>query len=188
MSRIRKRSSIRGFTFVEVFIVLSVFSLLSLAVYATFASGMRMWNRVNETTLSQRKALLFFERFAQEARQILNYPKIGLTAKNSEVSFPALIRDEIIKVDYLLQQDKLIRRQETLAGVLDEKETSLKSRIVLDDIEELVFNFAYQEEGKEDYSWKESWEKKDGIPLIIKVRIKSKDSQPMEKSVVIPLG
>lgn len=119
---------------------------------------------------------------------MLNYPKIGVSAKSSEISFPALIHDEIIRVDYLLENDKLIRRQETLAGALDEKEADPKSRVILGDIDELVFNFGYKEEGKEDYSWKENWEKKDGTPLIIKVRIKHKDSQPLERSVIIPIS
>jgi len=177
----------KGFTFVELFIVLALFSLLSLAVYATFVSGMRMWKRINEVTLNQRRALLGMEKFAQEMRQILNYPKIGLTGKSSEISFPALLHDEIIKVTYLVEDGVLVRKEEGLADVLDEKEANPKIKTVVYDLEDLKFYFAYQEPEKEDYSWKEAWEKEEGLPLIVKLQIKTKDGQEAQKSIVIPL-
>lgn len=183
----RKPHPKRAFTFIELFVVIAIFALLSLAVYATFASGMRMYKRINEITLQQRKVLLGLERFSQETRQVLDFIEIGFTGKSQEISFPVLVNDEINKVTYILEEDVLIRKQENFRNILEEKE-QVKSKALIPDIGDLKFKFAYKEADKEKFSWKDTWnQEEDGMPTIIKLELKPKDNEPVIKSVIIPL-
>lgn len=153
-----------------------LFSLLSLAVYTTFASGLRMWQRIQDTSLTQRKALLGLERFSLEMRQALDFSKIGFTGKSNEVSFPVLWDEQILKITYSLGQEALLRKHETFKDILEEKEQSATKGLI-SDVEDLKFSFAYQEEGKLEYSWKDTWDKEDGLPVIVKMELKTKDAQ-----------
>lgn len=174
----------KGFTFVELFVVVLLFSLLSLAVYTTFASGLKMWQRIQDTSLLQRRALLGLERFSMDARQTLDFSKIGFTGKSNETSFPILWDEQILKITYSLGQKALLRKQETFKDILEEKEKALIKGLI-SDVEDLKFSFAYQEEGKLEYSWKDTWDKEDGLPIIVKMELKTKDAQFI-KAITIP--
>jgi len=187
-----------AFTFVELLVVVSLFSILSLTVYATFASGMRMWSRIQDTSLIQRKVSLGLEKFSLELRQALDFSKIGFTGKSNEISFPFLadsvIQDgpsngvvtvkEILRITYFLEQKTLFRKLDTFKDILEEKEQA-KIKTLLSDIEDLKFSFAYREEGKDQYSWKDTWDKEEGIPVIVKMELKIKDAQITE-AITIP--
>lgn len=170
--------------------VVGLFSILSLGIFATFASGMRLWSRIQEATYSKRKALLFLERVSLELRQALVLRRIGFSGKAQEVSFPILSSEgEIIKVTYSFIEDSLFRTQEGLQGILEEsgEDESLKIKNMFSDIEELNFSFAYKEEGKEKYSWKNTWSSEEGIPKFVKIELKTKDGE-FFKTVKIPVS
>lgn len=176
----------RAFTFVELFIVVALFSLLSLAVYATFVSGMRLWHRVNEITLSQRKVLLGLERISQNLRQALNFPKLGFSGKANEVSFPIIENNEIILAAYLFEDNLLVRNTQRYKDILEENE-EVKSKTIIPDLEGAKFSFGYKEADKKDYTWKELWKKEDGIPLIVRIELKTKDNNFFNRLIIIPL-
>jgi prepilin-type N-terminal cleavage/methylation domain-containing protein len=175
-----------AFTFIELLVVVTLYSILSLAVYATFASGMRLWRRIQDTSLLQRKASLGLEKFSQEARQALDFSKIGFTGKSNEISFPFLSGEEILKITYFFDQNALLRKQESFKDILEKKEQAT-IKTLLSGLEDLKFSFAYQEVGKTEYSWKDVWDKdkEKGIPAIVKMELKTKDAN-FTKTVIIP--
>ena len=174
----------RAFTFVELFLVVILFSLLSLAIYTTFVSGIKMWQRIQDTSLLERKVLLGLERFSTEARQTLDFSKIGFTGKSNEVSFPFLSDEEISRITYFLEQKTLLRKQESFKDILEGKEQA-KAKSFIPQVEDLKFIFAYQKEGDLEYSWKDNWDQKDGSPLMVKVELKTQDAQFI-KTITIP--
>lgn len=177
----------KGLTFVELFVVVALFSLLSLAAYAVFASGLRMYKRVNEITLQKRKAILGLERFSQEMRQVLNFTEIGLTGKSREITFAVLVNDEINKVTYIFEEGALIRKQENFKDILEEKE-QVKSKAVIPDVGDLKLNFAYKEAGKEKFSWKDTWnQQEEGMPLAVKLELKTKDNETFVRTAGIQI-
>jgi prepilin-type N-terminal cleavage/methylation domain-containing protein len=175
----------RGFTFVELLIVVAIFSLLSLAVYTTFSSGIRLWRRIQDTNILQRRVFLGLERISQDLRQALDFSKIGFSGKINEVSFPFLsAENEILRVTYFLEEKTLYRKQESFKDIIEEKENP-KIKSMVSDIDDLKFSFAYQEEDKKEYTWKDTWDKEEGIPKIIKMELKAKDAN-FTKTVTIP--
>lgn len=180
----KKRSA---FTFVELLIVVTIFSILSLAVYATFTSGMRLWKRIDDLSLIQRKALLRLEKISQDLRQALDFPKIGISGKSNELSFPLLSYDnQLIKVSYFLEDDSLWRGQQTYQDILEEKEPPA-ARSLLSGVEELKFSFIFKEEDKTDYSVKDTWAKEEGAPAAIKIELTIKE-ETFTKTINIPIA
>jgi len=177
---------LRGYTFVELFVVVILSSLLSLAVYTTFVSGLKMWQRIQNISLPQRKILLELEKFSQEIRHILNFTKIGLTGKINEITLPVLSDQEILKVSYLWEEKTFFRKQESFKDILEEKE-QVKKKKLISGIEDLKFSFAYPEGEKKEYFWKDTWDKEDGLPVIIKMELKTKDASFL-KAITIPVS
>lgn len=175
----------KGFTFVELLIVVSIFSLLSLAVFATFSSGMRMWQLMQARSLVERRVLLGLERFSAEIRQTLDFSKIGFEGKISKIIFPLLsAENEILRVSYVLEQDTLYRKQERYKDILEDNK-QIKTRDLFSDIESLKFSFAYKVEDKDEYNWINTWDKEAGFPAIVKIELKTKDVD-FTKMVVMP--
>jgi len=180
-----KHAAQESFTFVELLIVVAIFSLLSLAVYTTFSSGIRIWRRIQDTSILQRRVFLGLERISQDLRQALDFSKIGFSGKINEVGFPFLsAENEILRVSYFLEEKTLYRKQESFKDIIEEKENP-KIKSMLSGIDDLKFSFAYQEEGKKEYIWKDTWDKEEGIPKIIKMELKAKDAN-FTKTVTIP--
>lgn len=177
-----------AFTFVEMLVVVTIFSILSVAVYATFASGMRMWGRVQDAALSQRKAALRLEKMSSDLRQILYFPQIGFAGKSNEVSFPSLsANNELVKVTYFFEQNNLLRKQELYKDILEEKKEEVKAKSLLTEVEDLKFEFAYKEIDKEEYSWKDEWNKEDGLPIMVKIELKTQNTD-LAKTITIPIS
>jgi prepilin-type N-terminal cleavage/methylation domain-containing protein len=178
----------RSFTFLELIIVVTIFSILSLAVYGTFNSGLRLWQRIQDKSLLQRKVLLGMERISKDLHQALNFSKIGFSAKTTEIVFAVLDGDEILKVTYFLEAQDLYYREENFRDVIAEKKNNAKLKRLLSGIENLKFSFAYEEAGKEQYSWKDTWEKTEGSPpLVIKIELKVKDVN-FVKTIPLPIS
>jgi len=178
----------RSFTFIELLVVITLFSILSLAVYTTFSSGIRIWRRIQDTSILQRRVFLGLERISQDLRQALDFSKIGFSGKINEVGFPFLsAENEILRVSYFLEAETVYRKQENFKDIIEEKDNP-KIRSMLSGIDDLKFSFAYQEDGKKEYTWKDTWGKEEdmpGIPKAIKMELKTKDAN-FTKTVTIP--
>lgn len=176
----------RAFTFVELFVVIAISSLLSIAVYASFASGMKMWGRVNEITLSQRKTLLGLERFQQDIRQVLNFPYIGFSGKNNEITIPRLENDEVAVVTYLFEEGTLLRKVQSYKDILAKNE-QVTTRTIIPDLQDLKLSYGFIESGKKDYTWKDEWLKEEGIPPVVRLELKTKDNNLFNRLILIPI-
>lgn len=181
------KKSRSAFTFVETLVVVTIFSVVSLAVYATFASGMRMWKRVDDLSLIQRRALLRLEKVSQDLRQALDFSGIGFSGKSSELSFPILSSDDqIIKVTYFLEEDSFWRRQQTYQDIQLEKEPPA-AKLLFSAVAGLKFSFIFKEQDKTDYSQKNTWVKEEGTPIAIKIELKVKEDI-FTKTINIPIA
>jgi len=182
-----------AFTFVELLIVVTIFSLLSLALYATFASGMRVWGRVQDATFSRKRVILRMEKISQDLRQALNFPKVGFSAEDHRITFPVLSsNDEILKVTYYFEDGALFQKHERfkepkLQEDEEEEGVEVKPRKLLSGVKELKFEFAYQGISIDKYEWRDAWNKSYGLPIAVKMEIKAKDAD-LTKTVVIPVS
>lgn len=163
-----------GFTFIEVLLVVTIFSILSLAIYSTFVSGLKLWDRIQGQALTQRKVLLSMEKLSSDLRQSPDFSKIGFQGSSNSITFPILSGKDIYRVTYALEEKTILRKLVSYKDIVEKKE-EVQTKKFLPDTEDLKFSFGFQEEGKQEYSFKDAWNKEDGIPKILKIELKIKD-------------
>jgi len=173
-----------GFTFIEVLLVATIFSILSLAIYSTFASGLRLWDRIQGEALSKRKIILNMEKLSADLRQSPVFSKIGFEGTSSTIAFPVLAGENIYRATYIFEEKALLRKLTSFKDILEKKEEAEVKKI-LPDLEDLKFSFGYLEQGKSEYTFKDTWNKEDGIPRIVKIELESKDAD-LVKQISLP--
>jgi prepilin-type N-terminal cleavage/methylation domain-containing protein len=177
-----------GFTLVELLIAVSIFSVVSIAIYATFNSGMTVWRRAKDTSGEERTFLLRTEKLSRELRQAFNSGDIPFSASKNKIQFPSIIDSDICRIIYSFDQNKKIlsRSGDKLTDILaaDKKELEPKFSSYLSGIDELTFSYLIFDLSKNAYTWKEEW--KEGIlPIAVKVTITAK-AKTYATIVIIP--
>jgi len=190
----------KGFTLVETLVVATIFSFIGLAIATSFISGMKIWDRAQNTDFLKYNNLLTLEMITRELRQTIDYPLIGFEVKAGELSFPTLINDSVVKVTYAFDSEKkaLLRKQLDLKDIVSHKEQeNTKEKIVANSLEEFSLSYFYHyfdiDLNREVYAWKEvkteldDWIKEKGVPLAVKLQGKVKN-ELFSKTVFIPIS
>jgi prepilin-type N-terminal cleavage/methylation domain-containing protein len=182
-----KRHYLTGFTLIEILIVSAIFSVVAIAIYSTFASGMNIWRRVENVSLLERKINLRLEKMSCELRQSLNFADIGFEGSKEGLTFALLVDGEICEVCYLfdLGQKVILRREDRFEDILQDKVS--RPRRFLFPIEEFELEYLCFDDQEDEYIWKDDWEKQKGIPLAVKIRLKYKD-EIRTSTVFIPIA
>ena len=77
----------KAFTLVELLIAVSIFSVVSIAIYSTFSSGSSVLRRIKNIDLAQQKILLKAERFSRQLREQPDCRKKLFLGAKSKISF-----------------------------------------------------------------------------------------------------
>lgn len=80
----------KGMTFMEILIVVSLISLISLALYQAFSNGIRIWEKSHELVIEEDVAI-FFDKFSKDLNNAFFFSSIPFEGDNSTCSFPSLI-------------------------------------------------------------------------------------------------
>ena len=182
----------RGFTLIEILVVACIFSIIATAIGISFTSGMRLWGHVNSTGQNT-DVLITLEMMAKDLRRSVDMPIIGFQGSSSEVSFPTLDGNSIIKVTYKFDSKKnmLLKRYAHLKDIVlnpepdKEKEYTVEKRIL--SLEELSLSYLYYDPENKNYSWKDTWTKDKGIFPAVRIQTKFKNEE-FTKVVFIPVS
>ena len=179
--------SLRGFTFIELLIVSSILAIVMLAVYSSFISGMRLWQRSKNLSRTEFKVTLGLEKFSSSLRQSIDFPPIGFYGTAGKLSFPFLDDLEIARVSFEFDPrlKSLQRIPERYRDILTGKQPAAKTFLAA--IEGADFSYYYFDNVSQQYRWKDEWGASGGIPLAIKITIKFKDGFK-ENTVFIPIS
>ncbi|MFH1678923.1 MAG: type II secretion system protein GspJ [Candidatus Omnitrophota bacterium] len=180
-----KRFNSRSFTIIELLITAGIFAVVSVAIYTTFNSGIRVWRSVKDADIAEARNLIKFEKLNRELRQAFNFQDIAFAGTNEQIEFPQVIDSDITRVTYLLDAGKknLSRSQIKLKDIL-EAQSPEPGAIYFTNIEKFNLSYLYFDLEKSAYSWKESWEGP-GLPFAVKIDI-SIDGKTYASTVFIP--
>jgi len=185
----RKLKQGRGFSLIETMVVVTIFSIIALAVGSSFISGMKLWNRAKGAGFSRYELFLSLEYISRDFRQSLYLPEVLFEGTSEEVSFPALAGDSVVKVTYKFdpQEKALLRKEVGLKAVFSgtEKESAAEKQVL--SLGELSFSYLYKDTEKKSYSWVDAWEKGKGIFVAIKLKGRFKDNE-FTKTIFIPIS
>jgi len=205
----------RGFTLLELLIAVTIFSIIALAMYSSFYSGIRILRRTQEIMKFHQEIRLATEEVALDLRNTLLAPlyEEAKAAYESEAreeeeeeepiyffsgdeksfSFVTLKNEEICIATYYFEAGEKRRFMRIIKyqskGYIskgDEAET------LLADIENIEVSYSYESEDEDSPPiWLNIWEQEEKVPLGVKIKFDFKGLGTLRqftKTVLVPVG
>jgi prepilin-type N-terminal cleavage/methylation domain-containing protein len=195
-----------AFTLVELLITATILGIISVAIIASFASGLKVYEKVQNYTGERADVLLSLEKIERDLRNTVAYSGIDFVGKKESIFFPALTSEGSLgRICYYLKGrlDTLTREEQGYA-----RATLSKIRKGKGDIKKLVslkdigFSYYYYDIEEKEYAWKDSWEMEDEdedmktkpgerVPLGVRVEVTFKEGRKevmLTRTVLIPVG
>ncbi len=170
----KNKRALRAFTLVELLIAVAIFSVVSIAIYATFSSGAAVLRRVKNIDLAQQRILLKTERISRELRQQPACRKQLFQGDKTKISFCANINYFPYRLTYYFDSsaNALKRVADKLDEIIDEDgnldpDLHSSSEVFLSKVKEVRFSYLYLDLKKNAYLWTSQWEQ-NYLPFAIK--------------------
>jgi prepilin-type N-terminal cleavage/methylation domain-containing protein len=188
-----KRNNTCAFTLIELLVVTVMMSVVCLAIYSTFSSGARIWQRVNRMSLNE-DLNIFFDRFNADVGNSVRYAGLKFSGKTDRLELPTLVSSPALEAKtvgmaiYSCAQDTLSRAQTDYSQVY--QDVSPAPRHMIRGLTSCNFTYYQYDEEKKEYSWVEEWTE-DALPLAVRLALSVKTVngvQNMVKTVSIPVG
>lgn len=187
LSRVKNKSG--GFTFVEILLIITIFSIVGAGIAGTFYSGVKLWLRAKNADVYSNELLLNLEGISRDLRQSVYISKVGYEGKAAELSFLTFVGDTAMKVTYkfdVMQKAFVCRRMQLEDALSEELQGNYTERRVAS-LDAFSLSYFYFDKEKEGYAWKDSWERSEGIPAAVRINAKLKDEEYV-KTVLIPIS
>lgn len=194
-------TSSKAFTLIEILLVTALFSLCALAIFRTFASGVRLWEHAQRFSI-QEDISIFMDKLSEDLRNGFSYSGIKFNGMETQVSFPAFVTveaderssrakegmiDQIGAVKYYLdyEEHKLYRSQANYSQALKGKFGA--PRVIVSAVDGIRFRYYYPDKkGLQAYA-----KAQDAIPSGVFVEVKFHDEnsdRTMSRFIGIPAG
>ena len=184
----------KGFTLIELLIAILIFSVVAVAIYSTFSTGLIAWKKGEDSSNLYQEARLALDKMSLELRNALFYSNIHFVGKANELYFATLLPSpgktgqlRLSRVTYYLDNDNysLQRREESLRTVLQGDIEEAKE--LASPVKELKFSYAYEYPGKEGEEsqliWEDDWEDEETVPSLMKISLTlQKKKSPREEA------
>lgn len=165
----------KGLTLIELLIVTAILSLVSLTIYSTFNSGIKIWQRVNRK-ISEEDLGIFFDKFASDLRNSFKFTGLNFSGRDDIIEFPTLVNSLTLhkrtvgKVIYFYDSGTKIlsRKQKDFAQIYNDEEGSIQQ--LIKNIKSLKFQYYLYDEEKKEYIWQDEWSNEE-LPLAIKIEL-----------------
>ncbi len=188
----RKPKTEFAFTLIELLITVTIFSAVSIVIYATFNSGMRIWRRVEKFNLADVRNLIKIEKLNKELRQsfIFKETEIVFSGKKNQIQFATVIDSEVNNVVYSFDSGSktVLRGTAKLSDILAAKEKkeelSPNMFLYLSKVDEFSMSYFYYDVKKGAYLWKEEW-KENILPAAVKFTMIF-ENEPYSTTIFIP--
>lgn len=195
MPVMRKKKNNAGMTLIELLITLTVLSVISLAIYASLNSGLKIWKRINQQ-MAHEDLDIFFDRFGHDLRNCARFMGLTFTGTQERVEFPTILPsprlggDVIGRVSYSYdpQSKTLTRIQQDFSQIYSGEESSKIQPIP--DLGSVKFRYYVYDKQTEEYSWREDFLEED-FPLAVRIELESGDgpqAQSFTRTVSIPVS
>jgi len=214
--RIWKKPAEAGFTLVELLVITAILGMIAMAVVSGFASGLRVYQRVQGYEGFQNDVLLALEKMERDIRNTMDFNEIKFIGDRKSVSFAGLVAStdrkgkQAMKPGRILYylagvKDMLFREEQHYPrAISDEIRKGKGARKALVQLKSARFSYYYFDSDEKEYKWKDSWkpddeegdeeeesEKDKGIPLGVKIVLEFTDGAndvEFGRTVFIPVA
>lgn len=157
----------------EMLIVCVILSVVSLAIYSTFSSGLRIWKRV-DGGIEDEEMVLFCERFGEDLQGTVMVRDIVFTGTDVKIEIPVVLNGRRMgkrapgRVTYVFDQEKesVRRGQADYSDIYTGKTGS--EREVFGKVTQAKFSYYRYDKDKKRYEWQDAWPAGDP-PLAVRV-------------------
>ena len=188
----------RSFTLVEMLIVLSMVSLIGIAIYGTLSNGVRIYKRLSQAE-GQEGIAVFLDRFAYELRNTFPDNAIIFQGEERLLSFATRVatagsslpqENTIGQVSYSYnKKDKQLEKITRNYSQLYKDRRTIEKEL-LSGINSFKFCYYSYDQSRQEYIWQERWHQT-GIPLAVRIEleyIQDDDSLVFTKTINIPIA
>jgi prepilin-type N-terminal cleavage/methylation domain-containing protein len=172
-----------GFTLMELLIAISIFSVVSIAIYSTFNSGASVLRRIKNIDFVQQKILLKTERFSRQLREMPVSRKPLFLGVGSKISFAGSSDYFPCRITYYLDpaSSSLMYVTDKLDTIITSEgkvdaELKAKPEVFLAKVKEVKFFYLYLDLNKNEYIWTDQWQQ-DYLPVAVKFTITSQNQE-----------
>ncbi|MFC1593926.1 type II secretion system protein J [Candidatus Omnitrophota bacterium] len=124
-----------GFTLLELLITLTIFSLIVLSLYSTFASGISVWRRSEDANMIYQEARLVLDAMARDLTRAVvydfsdTYPEIiAFDGTETEVAFLMATDSGLKRIRYGLTDPEQIQEHITIVNYQEELPSTITAR------------------------------------------------------------
>ncbi|MEE8360289.1 MAG: prepilin-type N-terminal cleavage/methylation domain-containing protein [Candidatus Omnitrophota bacterium] len=194
--RTANRKPNQAFTLIELLVVSSMIVVISMAIFATFNNGIKIWQRTQENTREE-DLNIFFDRFTNDLRSTFKFTGLGFIGEEDRVEFATLItsrrlqKKTVGKVAYFYDgRSKEIKKEERdFSHIHRDDEGIIKS--ALSGVESFKLFYYFYDNEKKEYLWLEEWEEEGLYPLAVRMIFEFDDGKEVieyTKTVDIPIS
>lgn len=190
-----------GFTLIELLVSLLIFSIISLAVYSSFAAGVVAWRRAQEFGSIHQTARLLLEDMAQELKNAGVIEGFAFVGEAQRLSFLTLrqrsdaegrpANPRITRVTYEVRRPRAasndsLFRVET-SDMKRSQEGGRESELMVGIVSGLDLQYTYTDSKGQLLPWRDTWDVSDALPIGVKITLVVGGTR-FTKTVFIPHG
>jgi len=176
-----------GFTLIELLFVTAIMAVVSLATYAVFNNGIKIWQRINKP-LGQENVLIFADKFCRDLHNSLNFKGIPFSGRGNALAFAALVTSPRLKnttvgrlsYSYEPQAQLLSRKQDDYSQVYSGGQDSPVQS--LSNVTSFKFQYYVFDPDNKQYFWQDEWVK-DSPPLAVRMELEIEDGNRIRKFI-----
>ena len=192
----------KGFTFIEMALVVGLMSMLGLAGYKALANGLRIWERTRTFSVDEDVAI-FLSKLTRDLHNAFAYSVIAFEGDDEHLIFPTIVWTQMDKkvadgkVDHIRQigqveyyfdkiNARLMRRQANYSQALDDERP--QERLIASPVENVQFLYYYIEDEKPKIKRRV----KDSLPNAVAVKVEFAEETGKKREVTriinLPIG
>ena len=154
----------RGFTFIELIISVTIFSIVIVSVYGVFYMGIKSWKRA-QGEKSLQEIRLAFLKMEKELKNTFFFSDDKFKGTSKNMSFPLVISDEVYTIIYSVNEDE----NSGLSQILRTKGEEEKE--ITPSMKSIKFEYAAI---SGDIEWKDSWNE-DTLPYGVRISLEDEE-------------
>ena len=185
----------KGFTLLELLVVSAVLAVVALAIYATFNSGIKIWQQMN-VQAAEEDLNIFFIKFSSDLKNSFSFNGLNFLGREDSLEFPTLVYSprlgkktvgQII-YSYNYTKEELQREARDYSQIYNDEKGQLT--LSLNNIGRLKFHYYVYDEDTKEYFWQDEWFN-EGLPVAVRMELELNDggqTKMFRKTVAIPVG